>query len=137
LHGLEAIQAHNGWAMAITGAIIVMMGLSVLAFIISQLHRLIDIIEKRKVKPSKAPSESPVKTVLEPQAAPPPLSDMEQVLQRMQPLTLELGDTFDITTLYQVFIQNDDPHPHLTIRTLREKGYLVPCGNDLFSWNVS
>lgn len=123
--------------MAITGAIIVMMGLSVLAFIISQLHRLIDLIEKRKEKTSDDPSESPVKTVQEPQTAPPPLSDMEQVLQRMQPLTLELGDTFDIATLYQVFIQNDDPHPHLTIRTLREKGYLVPCGNDLFSWNVS
>jgi len=31
--GLQAIAAHNGWAMAVTGSIIVMAGLSVLAVI--------------------------------------------------------------------------------------------------------
>ena len=46
--GLEAISAHNGWAMAITGTIIVMCGLSALAFIISQLHKIIALFEKRK-----------------------------------------------------------------------------------------
>ena len=33
--GLQAISAHNGWAMAITGSIIVMTGLAVLAFTIT------------------------------------------------------------------------------------------------------
>ena len=50
--GLQAISAHNGWAMAITGSIIVMSGLSVLAFIISQLHKIIGIFEKKKEKDS-------------------------------------------------------------------------------------
>ena len=58
MYGLEAIQAHNGWAMAVTGAIIVMIGLSILSFIISQLHRIIDLVDdrnERKIKENKLP----------------------------------------------------------------------------------
>jgi hypothetical protein len=52
-------------------------------------------------------------------------------------LTQEIGDTFDLATLFQIFIQHDDPHPHLTIRSLREQGYLVSTGEGLFSWKHS
>ena len=57
--GIAAITANNGWAMAFTGACIVMVGLAVLAFVISQLHKIIGLVEKGK---SKVPvSESTVK----------------------------------------------------------------------------
>ena len=45
MYGLEAINAHNGWAMALTGAIIVMTGRTVLSTIISQLHRIVDMMQ--------------------------------------------------------------------------------------------
>lgn len=44
--GIENITAHNGWAMAITGGIIVFAGLSLLSFAIAQLHKIILFIEK-------------------------------------------------------------------------------------------
>jgi hypothetical protein len=125
MFGLKAVSAHNGWAMAAAGAIIVMCGLSVLAFIISQLHKIVGLFEERK------------KTALpvEPPAAEfDPLSDLAAAALRYQPLTEELGDSFPLAELYRIFEREDLPHPHLTITALREAEYLLPVGEGLFCW---
>ena len=134
MYGLEAIQAHNGWAMAVTGAVIVVIGLSVLSFIISQLHRIIDMLDGRKDRKSKKLNARNQAAVSESQPMLPPLSDLGETMNRFKPLTQEIGDLFDLTVLFQLFIQHDDPHPHLTIRSLREQGYLVPDAGGLFTW---
>lgn len=134
MYGLEAINAHNGWAMAVTGAVIVMIGLSVLSFIISQLHRILDIMDNRNARKSiKVNTQSPA-DVSASLPALPPLSNLSETMNHFKPLTQEVGDIFDLATLYQIFIHHDDPHPHLTIRSLREQGYLVSTGEGLFSW---
>ena len=134
MYGLEAIQAHNGWAMAVTGAVIVMIGLSVLSFIISQLHRIIDMVDSRKNKKSNKLNALSQAAVSESQPVLPPLSDLGETMNRFKPLTQEIGDLFDLAALFQLFIHHNDPHPHLTIRSLREQGYLVPNGGGLFTW---
>ena len=134
MYGLEAINAHNGWAMAITGAIIVMSGLTVLSIIISQLHRIIGLLENRKTKNDLAQTAEEQTPVMETQPALTELSDLGNNVNRFQLLTTDAGETFDLTTLHQIFIQNDDPHPHLTIRSLREQGYLVSAGEGRFTW---
>ena len=134
MYGLEAIQAHNGWAMAVTGAVIVMIGLSVLSFIISQLHRIIDMVDSRKNKKSNKLNALSQAAVSESQPVLPPLSDLGETMNRFKPLTQEIGDLFDLAALFQLFIHHNDPHPHLTIRSLREQGYLVPDGGGLFTW---
>ena len=134
MYGLEAIQAHNGWAMAVTGAVIVMIGLSVLSFIISQLHRIIDMVDGRNDRKSKKLNARTLAVLPESQPSLHPLSGLNETLKRFQPLTQEIGDPFDLTALFQIFIQHDDPHPHLTIRSLREQGYLIPDAGGLFTW---
>ena len=52
MYGLDAISAANGWAMAIAGALIVMTGLTVLSFVISQLHKVAGLLEKGLEKES-------------------------------------------------------------------------------------
>lgn len=47
MNGLENISANNGWAMAITGPLIVMSGLTILAIIISQLHKIVALFDKK------------------------------------------------------------------------------------------
>ena len=47
MYGIQAINAHNGWSMAIAGALIVMSGLSILSLIISQLHKGLALMENR------------------------------------------------------------------------------------------
>ena len=137
VYGLEAIQAHNGWAMAVTGAVIVMAGLSILSFIISQLHRIIALVDSRTNRKSKKKTERDQISIPESQPERPLLSDLSDTMQRFRPLTQELGSPFDLAALFQVFVQHDDPHPHLTIRSLREQGYLIPDGSGLFTWKHS
>jgi len=123
--GLEAISAQNGWAMAITGTIIVMSGLSILAFIISQLHKIIGLFEEKK----KASSH-----FVQPAADFEILNDLESTARLYMPLTDELGDRFHLTDLYRIFEKENLPHPHLTIRSLRAAEYLLSQGEGLFSW---
>ena len=118
--------------MAITGAIIVMTGLTVLSTIISQLHRIINIMENRKSAETQTPQEQP--PVMETQPVARDLSDLGSHVDRFHLMTTDAGDSFDLITLHQIFIQNDDPHPHLTIRSLREQGYLVSVDEGRFSW---
>lgn len=134
MYGLEAIQAYNGWAMAVTGAIIVMVGLSILSFIISQLHRVIDLVDGLKNRKSKETTTRDQTSLSEPQPVLPPLSNLGETSKRFQPLTQKIGEPFDLAALFQLFTQHDDPHPHLTIRSLREQGYLIPDGEGLFTW---
>ncbi len=123
--GLEAISAHNGWAMAITGTIIVMCGLSALAFIISQLHKIIALFEKRKeAEPYLVRPAADVDT----------LNDLEATARKYKPLTADLGDSFHLTELYRKFEKEKLPHPHLTIRALRAAEYLQPLGEGVFCW---
>jgi len=123
--GLEAISAHNGWAMAVTGIIIVMAGLSILAFIISQLHKIIGLFEEKK-KAAHHVAEPPEDIDI--------LSDPDATARMYKPLTADLGDRFHLIQLYRIFETANLPHPHLTISVLREAEYLQPEGEGLFSW---
>jgi hypothetical protein len=123
--GLEAISAHNGWAMAVTGTIIVMGGLSALAFIISQLHKVIGLFEEKKKEVSHFEQPSADIDIL---------NDLAATARLYQLLTAELGDSFPLAQLYRIFERESLPHPHLTISALREAEYLLPAGEGLFSW---
>ena len=125
MFGLEAISAHNGWAMAITGIIIVMGGLSVLAFLISQLHKVIGLFEEKK----KA-----AHPIAEPLTDSNILNDLETAARTYRPLTADLGDSFHLADLYRIFEKERLPHPHLTISALRAAEYLQSSGDGLFSW---
>ena len=122
--GLNAISAHNGWAMALIGTIIVMGGLSVLAFIISQMHKVIGLFEKKRAEPHVALQASDINI----------LTDLETTARMYRPLTEELGDSFHLAQLYRIFEKESLPHPHLTIRALRAAKYLQSGGDGLFSW---
>ena len=132
MYGIEAINAHNGWAMALAGALIVMSGLSVLSFIISQLHKILGLLESRQktedMDQQSAPAPIPAAT------ADHNLSDLEGSLSCYCDETASLGSAFTLQDLFAVFQACDFPHPHLTIRSLKEEGFLIPAGEGRFSW---
>ena len=131
MNGFEAISYYNGWAQAVAGGLIVMSGLSILALVISQLHKVIDFIENFGKKPI------PVHKKEETGNALPDLldADMGQLCDLSRPYVEKLGASFQLCELYNVFTQNNLPHPHLTIRSLRESGKIVPLGEGVFCWN--
>lgn len=132
--GLAAIAANNGWAMAVTGACIVMAGLTVLATIISQLPKIIALFEKTKAldtESADAGEEAGIKEKT-PEVS---LTDLEQTAAAYEPLIERLEQPFSLRDLYKLTAEEAFPHPHLTIKSFREKGKLVPDGGGMFFWD--
>ena len=137
MFGFDAIEAHNGWAMALAGALIVMAGLTVLSLVISQLHRIVELLEYRRTKHEQTRDDIPTAPGVETRPLITPQPSVEDILESAtayQPLVDQLGPSFQLSELYAVSNKHDLPHPHLTIKSLREAGILVPLGNGEFSW---
>ena len=133
MYGLEAISAQNGWAMAVAGALIVMAGLSVLSFVISQLHKIAALLEKGVSK--RSDKKEALKTLPKKAVAPkPPGLDLDEAKTRLKQLAAELGEPFELTNLYELANSGKLPHVHLSIRSLRESGVIVPAGDGRFVW---
>lgn len=137
MYGFENITAQNGWAMAAAGALIVLSGLAVLSFVISQLHKIVDLFETRKTdrqhireRPKTVTGESKPKIVL-PDRFP---EDIAEAAKLYRSLVEQLGSPFALSELYAIANQHSMPHPHLTITRLRESGFLIPVGGGNFCW---
>ena len=129
--GIQAITAQNGWVMALTGAIIVMIGLAILSFLISQLHKIIALFDKKPALP-----HSPKQSHHHELTGLFILEDLAATARIYQGISSELGSNFELSKLYQLLNREGLPHPHLTIRSLREAGYLVAAGDGSFSWKT-
>lgn len=133
-YGFEAISAQNGWAMAITGIVIVMVGLALLSFVISQLHKVAALLEngvkKRSVAAAAVPHGPQPATV-----STTPHLDLAEAGKRLAPLAAELGDSFELQHLYELANSNALPHVHLSIRGLRDSGVIIPAGHGRFVWS--
>jgi hypothetical protein len=119
--------------MAIAGALIVMAGLSVLSFVISQLHKIAGLLEKgfdkrpEKDRAPKIESQIPAPVIT-------PAFNIAEAKEAMEPLTAEIGEDFELKRLYEIATANDLPHVHLSIRSLRESGVIVPTSEGLYRW---
>jgi hypothetical protein len=136
LFGLHAIAVHNGWAMALAGSLIVFSGLVVLSFVISQLHKILNIFEKKHV------AQEPKTLDMEPPEEKPWISlpkqfptDIKEVAHLYKPLVEDLGETFYLSQLYEMSKKNNFPHPHITLTAFRESKILIPDGDGVFTWN--
>ncbi len=128
LFGLEAISHYRGWAVAATGAIIVFSGLLILSLIISQLHKLVALLEKSPQSLEDAPAEATIS-----KASSDPL-DIGSLLSHYLPLLEALDTEFQLAELYRLAQEHQLPHPHLSIRRLREADKLVFLGNGFFRY---
>jgi hypothetical protein len=124
--------------MALAGALIVFSGLVVLSFVISQLHKVVMLFEKKSVAVQKDPEMPDVEApedkpgFLLPKPFP---ADIDEIVGLYKPLVEELGDCFYLSELYKILRKNDFPHPHITLTALREYKILIPDGDGVFTWS--
>ncbi len=130
MFGFQAIAHYNGWTMAIAGALIVMAGLAVLSFTISLLPRVIAIFDRAATSAPAAGVVPGAETPF-PDRCP---ADMNETASMVREATGPLGDPFALSDLYRACQVKDLPHPHLTIKSLREAGLLVSRGEGVFTW---
>ncbi|MCP4722089.1 MAG: OadG family protein [Desulfobacteraceae bacterium] len=131
MYGLEAISAYNGWAMAITGPLIVMSGLAILSLIISQLHKVVAVFDK-KDKQATEPAVQSKDEISVPKVLPIDISETAEIYQQ---LIDKLEQPFELSDLYRVAEENNFPHPVLTISRFREAGILKQADEGVFIWN--
>ena len=139
MFGFENITANNGWAMAVVGATTVFVGLVVLSFVISQVHKILKFWEKRdeflnrdnKQAQIEEP-KTPIKTPVSKQRHLPSVPELASIYR---PLVEQLKQPFNLLQLFEISNKMDLPHPHLSIKYLQEAGILVPQGDGTFTWD--
>jgi hypothetical protein len=139
VYGLEAIAAHNGWAQAATGAIIVMCGLTTLSIVISFLPKLVALLEKKKVSPAMESEKQPLEKIETNKKKISNINLLQNISETAITYTFfiePLGKSFNLNDLYKTFEKNDLPHPHLTIKSFRETGFILPIGKGRFTWKI-
>lgn len=138
MYGFEAISYYKGWAMAIIGMTIVITCLVFLSVTISQLHKLLDFLERKKRSVStdkNGLSERHAQTgrkLIIPNRFP---QDVGEAAKLYEPLIEKLGFSFQLADLYKLARDNEYPHPHLTISAFRQAGILSAVEDGVFSWN--
>ena len=138
LYGFDNITANNGWAMAIVGATIVFLGLVVLSFVISQIHKILNLWENKDTlfaRPNDSPRSGQVQTVAGPVYKERRLPSVDELISIYRPLVQQLREPFNLVQLYEISHQMDLPHPNLSINRLREANVLVALGDGTFTWN--
>ena len=124
--------------MAAVGATIVFLGLVVLSFVISQIHKILELWEKR------GESEEPKKDLSPPSEPPKPKSPVSKVPQLptvndlisiYRPLVEQLKEPFELTQLFEISNKMDLAHPHLSIKQLWDANVLIAQGDGTFTWN--
>lgn len=143
VYGFEAISTHNGWAMALTGALIVFSGLVVLSTVISQLHKVLNLLEGGMTRltggrnlngPQTTSVQIKKEAQKEPDTKPIFPDNIEEIIEEYKVASASLGDSFDLADLYRIAGEMDAPHPYLTISYLRQHQHLKPFGDGMFSW---
>lgn len=136
LFSFSRISAQNGWAMAALGITIDLTGLAVLALIISRVPKVVGLAEKIGSMFKKRPGEPRQKPVVESKEDNLSEEGIQKIAGVYKECARTLGDVFQLSELYRSSEENGLPHPHLTIKALREAGLLVPEGNGLFKWHI-
>jgi hypothetical protein len=137
MYGFEAIAAHNGWAQAATGAVIVMGGLATLSIVISFLPKIFSLLEKENASHTIESKSATLKNTDINQLNYSDvyiLNNLPETAAKYTKLIEPLGKSFKLYDLYQIFEQNDLPHPHLTIKSFREAGFIVLASKGHFTW---
>lgn len=132
MFGIDYITNNNGWAMAVVGATTVFVGLAVLSFVISQVHKLLDAWENR-AKDKAVAAERPTEKA--PARQEQRLPTVSELCSIYRPLVEQLQEPFLLTQLFEKSKEMDLPHPHLSIKSLQEADVLVARGDGTFTWN--
>ncbi|MGB5746106.1 MAG: OadG family protein [Desulfobacterales bacterium] len=138
MFGIDNITNNNGWAMAAVGATTVFLGLVVLSFVISQIHKILEFWENRGKnrnenlkmarKEDSPKDEAPAHQELR-------LPTAAELCSIYRPLVEQLKEPFQLIQLFEKTKEMDLPHPHLSIKCLQEADVLVAQGDGTFIWD--
>ncbi|NDY73282.1 hypothetical protein DO021_21945 [Desulfobacter hydrogenophilus] len=136
LYGLEAINAHNGWAISIVGVTIVFTGLVALSALISQLHKLVALYDNpgriKKLFASKSGSAAkagtPKKYMVLTEA-------QKQICRQYNLLAQTMDDAISLPKFLRMAELSGLNDPHANINLLIKSGILCADKQGYFTWD--
>ena len=135
MFGIDNITNNNGWAMAVVGASTVFLGLVVLSFVISQIHKILELWENRGAYFNGGKKKAPSEKIEGPAYQEHRLPTAKELVSIYRPLVKQLKAPFQLVQLFEKTKEMDLPHPHLSIKCLQEADILVAQGDGTFTWN--
>jgi hypothetical protein len=124
--------------MAVVGASIVFAGLVVLSFVISQIHKILELWEKRGFSQEPQKKASATSAAAEIQGTTSKvhhLPSVNDLISIYRPLAGQLKEPFELPQLFEISNKMDLAHPHLSIKQLWDAGVLIAQGDGSFIWN--
>ena len=136
LYGLEAISAHNGWAISVVGVTIVFTGLVSLSVLIAQLHKLVALYDNpgriKKLFDSKSKSAAkagtPKKHLVLTEA-------QKQICRQYNLLVQTMDDMISLPKLLRMAELSGLKEPHANINFLVKSGILCADEQGYFRWD--
>ena len=135
MFGLEAIIAHDGLGISVIGISIVFVSLVLLSFAVSQIHKLIELwdkkntsyqrVKKSQQKDQKTPSVSDL-------AIP---QDVQKASRQFKLLIEWIGEPFPLPKLLDLSGKCGLSSPHSTINEFIKCELIIPAENGYYVWN--
>jgi len=137
LYGIEAINANNGWAISVVGITIVFTGLVVLSFVISQLHKAMDLFEnpqkikrwfigEKKVDETGEIPDSPNLVITE---------EQKEITKQFALLARTMEEHFSLPRLLHLSQISGVKNPHSNLNILLKFAIIFPDGEGFFCWD--
>jgi hypothetical protein len=138
LYGIEAINAHNGWAISVVGITIVFSGLVMLSLVISQLHKVLALWEDpTKIKALFAAKKKKDQVPEDSLAEDPDHfnSGQQEIAKQFALLARTMDDHFSLPRLLELAQISGLQSPFSTLNTLLKAKIIVPDGSGYFCWD--
>ena len=136
MYGIEAINAHNGWAISAVGITIVFTGLVLLSLVISQFYKVLDLYENpQKIKgwfTRETPSKGPLETT------PPELvltEEQKEITRQFALLARTMEDHFSLPRLLHLAQISGIKNPHSNLNLLLKSAIIFPDNEGFFCWD--
>jgi Oxaloacetate decarboxylase, gamma chain len=136
LYGLEAINAHNGWAISAVGVTIVFSGLVVLSLVISQLHKVLALYENpQKIKqwfsrPKSLETQPETKVSLLVLT-----EEQKEISKQFSLLASTLQDHFSLPRLLELARVSGVKDCHSNLNILLKSAIIFPDNEGFFCWD--
>ena len=137
MFGIDAIRAYNGWAMALVGASIVFVGLVLLSFAVSRLHKILGLWQRRQGQDPLPGSNGTGSDTLNQDSGTRPLPpEIIAGIQQLQLLSERIGSPFPLPKMFDLAQKAGMLHSHSVANHALSAGILVPDGKGYFAWEA-
>ena len=136
MYGFNAINANNGWEMALLGICIVFTGLVLLSFAISQLHKILDFWENKSSYIQLLKDRFNKEKIVKEETAPDIITDSTRESARQFNILIKNMDEkiFPLPKLIKIAKSMGLMRPHFYLNQMLKIKLIIPEGNGFYYW---